>query len=412
MNELTPDVLQIMEDLQRMQTKPQNDAGETGRDSCGYAFEPFDAFSTKPLEFVETAMRLHIEALETFSMLRTLNRHSPLYYRLSGQFEKLLRQLGSCCITKAVLEKQENEPFELLQDLTIDTLREMTAFNFRKCFTAFMDSRSAGKFNTAAFDLSVRWSALDKRLIATEDKIRNQKSEIRNAALSAPGTQYADTMGARPLMGQSSCSASKKVWTQSTHIGAGQGVGGAHPCEGTDLCRRGLSPLAQPDGSNETDLSTAKVPADAPVYAFSEKGRAFPVLPVAMGTVPEDTNMCRRGLSPLAQADSDNETGLSMVTVPSDTLRCLQVQSPSTQLPKESPQEPAVDDNGNSPHRQPSLREMLLRDALDRGDREAYEIFLQTPEAELEEMFREFLRQEDPPPEEEWEELFEPAVIN
>ena len=133
MNEMTSDVLQIIDDLQRMQTKQQNDAGVTGIDSCGYAFEPFDAFSTKPLEFVETAMRLHIEALETFSMLRTLNRHSPLYYRLSGQFEKLLRQLGSCCITKAVIEKQENESFELLQDLTIDTLREMTAFNFRKC---------------------------------------------------------------------------------------------------------------------------------------------------------------------------------------------------------------------------------------------------------------------------------------
>ena len=396
MNEMTSDVLQIIDDLQRMQMKQQNDADDIGRDSCGYAFEPFDAFSTKPLEFVETAMRLHIEALETFSMLRTLNRHSPLYYRLSGQFEKLLRQLGSCCITKAVIEKQENEPFELLQDLTIDTLREMTAFNFRKCFAAFTDSRSAGKFNTSAFDLSVRWSALDKRLIATEEKIRNQKSEIRNAALKAPDALYSEPMGTVP--------------------------------EGTDLCRRGLSPLAQPDGDNEISQSTATVAADKPVSAFSENGRAFPVL---QGTVRVGTEGCRRELSTETREDStqysvsgtqqpaagNDGAAVSTVTDPSDTLRCLQGQSPSTQQTEagdngDSPLwHPAVPP-GDSPHCQPSLREMLLRDALDRGDREAYEIFLQTPEAELEEMFREFLRQEEPPPEEEWEELFEPAVVN
>ena len=110
MNEMTADVLRIMEDLQRMQyKKKQNGVGEAAEDAYGYAFEPYDAFSTKPLEFAETAMRLHIEALETFSMLRTLNRHSPLYYRLSGQLEKLLRQLGSCCITKAVIEKYPRE---------------------------------------------------------------------------------------------------------------------------------------------------------------------------------------------------------------------------------------------------------------------------------------------------------------
>ena len=191
MNEMTQDVLRIMEDLQRMQyKKQQNGVGEAAEDSYGFPFEPSDAFSTKPLEFAETAMRLDIEAREMFGVLRTMNRFSPLYYQLSGQFEKLVKQLGSCCITKAVLEQQENDTFELLQDLTIDSLREMTAFNFRKCFAAFTDSRSRGKMNTAAFAFSIRWAALDRRLIATAEKIRNQKSEIRNAALSAPGTQY------------------------------------------------------------------------------------------------------------------------------------------------------------------------------------------------------------------------------
>ena len=125
MQEVTREILKVFEDLERMQTKQnQNGVGEAARDAYGYAFEPYDAFSTKPLEFIETALRLDIEAREMFAMLRTLNRHSPLFYKLSGEFEKILKLLGSCCITKAVLEKQENESFELLQDLTIDRLRE------------------------------------------------------------------------------------------------------------------------------------------------------------------------------------------------------------------------------------------------------------------------------------------------
>ena len=211
MQEVTKEILKVFDDLERMQIKQKkNGVGEAARDAYGYAFEPYDAFSTKPLEFTETALRLDIEAREMFAMLRTLNRHSPLFYKLSGEFEKILKLLGSCCITKAVLEKQENEPFELLQDLTIDRLREMTAFNFRKCSAAFMDSRACGKTNLDAFSLSVRWSALDKRLIATGEKI----GRIRRQELPAAGTQLPEPMG-----------------TVS---------------DGCEVSRKGLSPLDQP----------------------------------------------------------------------------------------------------------------------------------------------------------------------
>jgi hypothetical protein len=97
-----------------------------------------------------------------------------------------------------VIEQQENDTFELLQDLTIDSLREMAAFNFRKCSSAFMDSRSSGKINLEAFNLSVRWAALDKRLIATQEKIRNKKSEIRNSVQgSGSGFQQEEDQGTR-----------------------------------------------------------------------------------------------------------------------------------------------------------------------------------------------------------------------
>ena len=100
MQEITNEILRVFEDLQRMRSgQEQNGVGESDKDSYGYAFEPFDAFSTSPLEFAETALRLDIEAREMFAMLRTLNRHSPLFYKLSGQFEKLVSLLGSCCIT-------------------------------------------------------------------------------------------------------------------------------------------------------------------------------------------------------------------------------------------------------------------------------------------------------------------------
>ena len=309
---MTSDVLQIIDDLQRMQTKQQNDADDIGRDSCGYAFEPFDAFSTKPLEFVETAMRLHIEALETFSMLRTLNRHSPLYYRLSGQFEKLLRQLGSCCITKAVIEKQENEPFELLQDLTIDTLREMTAFNFRKCFAAFMDSRCAGKFNTSAFDLSVRWSALDKRLIATDEKIRNQKSEIRNAALKAPDAQYSEPMGTVPegtdlcRRGKLACQWRKSLQTRlflpfrkkDGHFRCYRSQWGLYPkaqtCAG-GACPHWISLLVITKSPRQRCQT---LPTPCGVFRDSPR-RHSRQCPVTTGTVPSGTLRCRREKVPI-----------------------------------------------------------------------------------------------------------------
>ena len=360
MQEITNEILKVFEDLQRMQSKKeQNGTDEGEKDRYGYPFEPCGAFSTKPLEFAETALRLDIEAREMFSQLCTLNRHSPLFYRLSGQFEKILSLLGSCCITKAVIERQENDTFELLQDLTIDSLREMAAFQFRKCSAAFMDSRSCGRINLEAFNLSVRWAALDKRLIATEEKIRSGRWPVTGGQKSAEeSTQY-------PVSGSQ-----KEA-----------------PVEGEQL----------PEAD---DHSTGKLP----VSAFAEKGRAFPVLE---GSVREGTAGCRREQSPETREISNKKSEIS--------------NEFSGKLPVRG-----FSEEGEKQY----MRDILTGEALDRGDRKAYEAVLQAPYPELEKLWREFLLREaengfaflekiglfgdepeEPPPEEEWSGLFEPASV-
>ena len=409
MQEITNEILKVFEDLQRMQSKKeQNGTDEGEKDRYGYPFEPCGAFSTKPLEFAETALRLDIEAREMFSQLCTLNRHSPLFYRLSGQFEKILSLLGSCCITKAVIERQENDTFELLQDLTIDSLREMAAFQFRKCSAAFMDSRSCGRINLEAFNLSVRWAALDKRLIATEEKIRSGRWSVAGGQKSAEeSTQY-------PVSG-----------TQNEVSVEGK-----------------LLPAAACQLPEADDHSTGKLP----VSAFAEKGRAFRVI----GEIKDGSGGQGEGINdqqnestyypapddlPEVMGEGDNGDG-SFRHHPVSTGNRPHRHHPLVSGDRTHYQE--ENDAGKLPVRGFSeegekqyMRDILTGEALDRGDRKAYEAVLQAPDPELETLWREFLLREaengftflekiglfgdepeDPPPEEkEWSGLFEPASV-
>ena len=188
MEDLTANIMNMMFNLQdlKMQQK-YNAAKMPEKDSYGYPFEPFDAFSTEPASFLEKAMMLDSEAVEVFKQLRELNRHSPLFYQMSSDMEKIVSQLGSVCITKAVIEQQgENSSSmdQLLAKLTIDHLREWTAFNLRKCFASFMESSSVLRYNNPALNLSLRWSALDKRLLATAEKIEKIKSGLLKVDLT------------------------------------------------------------------------------------------------------------------------------------------------------------------------------------------------------------------------------------
>ena len=184
MNMMDIDMNENFMDIIYGKQQPQNgqqsiETAENGQDQYGFPFEPIDTYSTEPLGFIETARMLNAEAKETFDVLRVLNRHSPMFNKISAQFEKMLIQLGRVCITKAVIEQRKENTYEFdahLRDITITRLREMAALNLRKCFDAFMEDREINRYNQDAFALSIRWAALDKRLQATADKIEQIKS--------------------------------------------------------------------------------------------------------------------------------------------------------------------------------------------------------------------------------------------
>ena len=146
-------------------------AEEILTDEYGLPFEPEGCYNSAPLAFEEMVQELWIVTNNAHYAATRYNRHSPTYMLLSDYLEKNIRQLGSCCITKAVIEHEEGEKFGFLSDLTIKRLRKIIGFNFRKCYQSFMESQTLGHYNAATLNLSVRWAALDKRLIATAEKI-------------------------------------------------------------------------------------------------------------------------------------------------------------------------------------------------------------------------------------------------
>jgi hypothetical protein len=175
MEHMNQEIMKMIVELGSIRSQQKAQAAKIGeRDQYGFPFEPGDSFSMEPLGFLETAMKLQTEAAESFGLLREYNRHSPLFYKMAARLEKLLSRLGSACITKAVIEQQgENskDMDQLLFDLNIESLRQSTAFVFRKCYSSFMESAGCFRFNQSALDLSIRFSALDKRLMATAEKI-------------------------------------------------------------------------------------------------------------------------------------------------------------------------------------------------------------------------------------------------
>ena len=173
------EIMKMIDEHQQMRAKQKANARKMGeKDSYGFPFEPSDCFGTTTLGFLETAMKMQTQALETFRLLTNINRHSPLFYKLSSELEKLIGLLGSVCITKAVIEQRERQTFPTLEKLTIEWLREKVAFNFRKCYASYMESMSYVHFNQTALSLSTRWAALDRRLLATQEKIEKIKAGL------------------------------------------------------------------------------------------------------------------------------------------------------------------------------------------------------------------------------------------
>ena len=145
--------------------------------------EAFDAFSDAPFNFEETAQMLWEDTQKVYYHACTANRFTDKYLRLCGQLEKNIKELGSWCITKAVLEQNGME-FPKLSDMNIDELVRMVSFHLRKAHAAlegiYQDNDLLGM---TYLDWELRWVSLGKRLKATEVKIQ----KIRDGKIDFSG---------------------------------------------------------------------------------------------------------------------------------------------------------------------------------------------------------------------------------
>ena len=170
--QLNQEFFRMFDDIEDMRYDQQEIVkNQPVRDSYGYAFESADSFSMDELTFTETGMKLWTEADETFWLIRQFNRHSPLFIEMAQHLEKLIGQLGSFLITREVME-QRGLQILVPDTLTISRLRQMTAFVFRKSFKSYLEDLGKFCFHGEILDLSMRYTALDKRLYATNEKIR------------------------------------------------------------------------------------------------------------------------------------------------------------------------------------------------------------------------------------------------
>ena len=150
-------------------------------DPYGLPFEPLDEFSDAPLEFEELAESLWDILTDTYILSTRYNRRSPGYLTLCDHLERNIKQMGSLCVTKAVLE-QKDYTVPRLEAMSVAELYAMVSLHFRKCYTAFRELREEGTgLDMLLMDRVCRWGLLAEKLKATENRIR----EIRSGRISA-----------------------------------------------------------------------------------------------------------------------------------------------------------------------------------------------------------------------------------
>ena len=137
--------------------------------------EEISEFSDAPSEFEHTALLLWDDTQKVYVNACTANRFSENYLMFCDQLEKNIKQLGSYCLTKAVLE-QNGMSFPKLSKMTILELAGMVGFHLRKAHAAlegiYRDNNILGM---TYLNWEFRWAGLDNRLRATEVKIRAVK---------------------------------------------------------------------------------------------------------------------------------------------------------------------------------------------------------------------------------------------
>ena len=162
-------------------------------DAYGLPFEPEDAVRSDPLEFEEMTSALWRLVNRVHYAATRYNRCSPYYLMLIYRLEKLIRHMGSYCITRAVLE-QSGKTFPKLEGLSIKELYCMVSLHFRKCCMAFdtiSESRQGQDMTIAGWVF--RWAALAERLRSTQQKIDDIRAGKLNAErLLARADYYRD----------------------------------------------------------------------------------------------------------------------------------------------------------------------------------------------------------------------------
>ena len=130
-------------------------------------------FSNAPFEFESTAALLWQDTQTVYVHACTANRFSENYLTFCGMLEKNIKQLGSLCLTKAVLE-QNGMSFPNLSEMSIKELVCMVSFHLRKAHAAlegiYQDNSILGM---TYLNWEFRWAGLGNRLKATEVKIQN-----------------------------------------------------------------------------------------------------------------------------------------------------------------------------------------------------------------------------------------------
>ena len=143
--------------------------------------ESADEFSMAPYEFEESAIILWEDLQLTYHHACTANRFTEDYLKLCGRLEKNIKQIGSLCITKVVLE-QNGLVFPDLRKMNIAELLGMVSFHLRKCHAAFRTIYQQNDFLGMSYlNWEFRWVELGNRLKATDVKIQNILSGKVNA---------------------------------------------------------------------------------------------------------------------------------------------------------------------------------------------------------------------------------------
>ena len=134
--------------------------------------EAFNEFSDAPFDFETTAHTLWSDTQKVYYHACTANRFSENYLLYCTQLEKNIKQLGSFCLTKAVLE-QKGIDLPKLKDMSIHDLVCMVSFHLRKAHAAldgiYQDNNILG---ITYLNWEIRWAGLGNRLKATEVKIQ------------------------------------------------------------------------------------------------------------------------------------------------------------------------------------------------------------------------------------------------